>query len=99
PILVGVTFLFLLLINGTEGFPEPQEEPPIIKPIVLLFFVGVGIFCMIYGLIGIKRRRIWARWGAFLYMEYTGATAVWIGGGDCGGGRVGGGGGVDGVVF
>jgi hypothetical protein len=97
-VVVLFTLLFLLLINGTHGFPQPEEGPAIIKPIVLLLFAGIGCGLAIYGIWGIKNQRIWARWGIF-WTEYTGTTAVLIGFGNCIAGGIIAGAGLYGMIF
>src|SRR5262249_48720358 len=98
PILVLLTFLFFLVINGTQGFPQPAEGPAVVKPIVLAFFILLGGAFAGYGLWGVKNQRIWARWG-FFWTESTGSTAVLIGFGNCIAGSIIAGSGLYGMIF
>src|SRR5262249_33108023 len=43
PVLVLLTLLFIVVVNGTRGFPKPEEGPEIIKPIVLGFCMLIGV--------------------------------------------------------
>jgi hypothetical protein len=46
------------VVNGPDGFPEAQDGPPIIKPIVLGFIVILGAFVAVSGCAAIVSQRV-----------------------------------------
>jgi hypothetical protein len=102
--LVGVAVVFLVLygIMGGQGFPPPQDGPPILKPIVLAVFLAVGAGIMVNGCYGIVYQKITvARRALFVVWEeqYEGTWAVLVGIGQCIAGAIAAGAGLYGLVM
>ncbi len=100
--LVILTFVVLYGIQGGAGFPEPQDGPPIMKPIVLAIFLAVGVGIMLNGCYGIVYQRITIARRALVVVweeHYEGSWAVVIGIGQCIAGGIAAGAGLYGLVM
>jgi hypothetical protein len=99
---VLLVFLFLLLLLGTKGFPDPEDSPVFVKYLVLFLFLGVGVGISINGINGVVTQRITVAnraWFVVTETEYTGAHAVLAGAGQCIAGAIITGAGLYGLIF